>query len=78
MGHPHLRPGRAVSARPATQQRHSLCHITSFSFCPALVDRSDSTPERQTLLEGYRIHFVRLPLQSCVVSDERKQPAAKR
>jgi hypothetical protein len=29
------------------------------------------------LLDGYRIHFIQLLVQSCVISDERKQPAAE-
>ena len=58
IGHPRFRPGGAVSARTAAQQRHSLRHIAIFDLDPAAKDRSQRTPEGETLLGRHRNQLV--------------------
>jgi hypothetical protein len=76
MGHKHLRPGGAVSRRTATQERHSLRHITILDLDPPAKDRSLRTPEGETLLGRHRNQLVCPLIQRCVVSDEREQNSA--
>ena len=76
MGHPRLRPGRAVSAQTAAQERYPFRRIAIFDLNPPAMNRSLRTKARETLLGCNRNQLVRSLIQSCFVSDERKQPAA--
>src|SRR6266851_2619011 len=77
MGHPHLRPGGAVSRRTAAQKRYPLGHVAIFDLDPPAIDGSLRTPVGETLLGRHRKQLVYPLAEDCVISVERKQPAAE-
>src|ERR1700738_3082914 len=76
MGHPHLRPGGAVSARTTAQERYPLRHIAILDVDPAAKDRSPRTPEGETLVGRDRNQLIYPLAEGRVISDEQKQQAA--
>ena len=58
MGRPHFRPGGTVSRRTAAQERDTFRHITIPDRDPAAMDRSDGTPDGETLLGRYPYELV--------------------
>ena len=78
IGHPQLRPGGAVSAQTAAQERYPLRHIAILDLAPPAIEGSLRTPN-----DGKPCSVVTATSWSAhsskdyVVSDERKQNSAK-